>query len=101
VDDIIAANIHLLETDRADGTVLNVGGGRRITVNQLFGHLKDITGSDMEPVYSNEIKGDAKHTLSNTELAKELIGYEAKTRIESGLTRFVEWFQENPEFYSV
>jgi UDP-glucose 4-epimerase len=100
VDDIIAANINLLETDRADGTVLNVGGGRRITVNQLYGHLRDITGSDVEPVYSNEIKGDAKHTLSNIELARELIGYEPKTTIEEGLKKFYQWYQKNGDFYT-
>lgn len=101
VDDIIAANIHLLETDKADGKILNVGGGKRITVNQLFGYLKDITGSDIEPIYSDEIKGDAKHTLSNIELAGELIGYEPKTSIEEGLKKFFEWYKKNEDFYTI
>jgi UDP-glucose 4-epimerase len=99
VDDIIAANVKLIETDKADGTILNVGGGKRITVNQLYGHLKDITGSDIEPIYSNEIKGDAKHTLSNIEKARELIGYEPETGIAEGLKKFFEWYKNNEDFY--
>jgi len=100
VDDIIDANIRLLETDAADGQILNVGGGKRITVNQLYGHLRDITGSDIEPVYSDEIKGDARHTLSNIERAKELIGYEPETGIEDGLKKFYEWYKNNEDFYN-
>jgi UDP-glucose 4-epimerase len=101
VDDIVAANIHLLETDKADGKILNVGGGKRITVNQLFGYLKDITGSDIEPKYSDEIKGDAKHTLSSIELARELIGYEPETSIADGLKKFFDWYKKNEDFYAI
>ncbi len=100
VDDIISANVNLLETDRADGQILNVGGGKRITVNQLYGHLNRIIGTDVKPVYSDKIKGDAEHTLSSCDNAKNFIGYEPETVIESGLKRFVEWFRDNPSFYS-
>jgi UDP-glucose 4-epimerase len=99
IDDIISANVNLLESDKADGEVLNVGGGKRITVNQLFGHLQDITGVHLEPTYSDEIKGDAKHTLSDFQKAKELAGYEPKTKIEDGLRVFVEWYDKNKDFY--
>ncbi len=101
VDDIIAANTKLIESDNADGKILNVGGGRRITVNQLYGHLSRIIGSDLKPDYSDKIKGDAEHTLSSCDKAKDLMGYKPETNIESGLKRFVEWFRENPDFYSV
>jgi UDP-glucose 4-epimerase len=101
VDDIIAANILLLENHGADGRILNVGGGKRITVNQLFGHLKEITGSDIEPIYTDEMKGDAKHTLSNIGLAGELIGYKPETTIEEGLRKFYEWFRNSEDFYTV
>ena len=101
VDDIIAANVKLIKTDKADGKVLNVGGGKRITVNQLYGHLSQIIGSDVKPVYSDKIKGDAEHTLSSCDKAKDMMGYKPETDIESGLKRFVEWFRDNPDFYSV
>lgn len=100
IEDIVAANVNLLETDKADGEILNVGGGKRVTVNQLFENLKRLTGRDIEPIYGDEIKGDAKHTLSKVDKAKQLIGYEPKTSIEMGLEKFVKWFQENQDFYT-
>lgn len=101
VDDIVAANIHLLDTHGADGRVLNVGGGKRITLNQLFGLLKDIMASEIEPIFSDEMKGDAKHTLSNIDLAGQLIGYKPETTIEEGLRKFYQWFRNNEDFYTI
>ena len=39
VDDVVAANLSLLETDRADGEVLNVGSTGTITINELATHV--------------------------------------------------------------
>ncbi len=99
IDDIVAANVNLLGTNKADGEVLNIGGGKRVTVNQLFENLRRLTGRKIEPVYGKEIKGDAKHTLSKVDKARQLIDYEPKTSIEEGLEKFVKWFQENRDFY--
>jgi UDP-glucose 4-epimerase len=92
IDDIVRVNRKLLETDAADGRVMNVGGGHRITVNDLIAHLKAITGSESEVVYSDRQKGDAEHTLADVSLARELVGYAPETLIEDGLRRFVEWY---------
>jgi UDP-glucose 4-epimerase len=100
VDDIISANVKLLESSNADGEILNVGGGKRITVNQLYKYIIHEIGKDIKPTYTNEIKGDAKHTWSNCEKAKKLINYEATTAIEIGVKRFVEWYKSNKDFYS-
>jgi UDP-glucose 4-epimerase len=99
IEDIVAANLNLLKTDKADGEVLNIGGGKRVTVNQLFDNLRKLIGKNIEPIYGDEIKGDAKHTLSNVDKARQLIGYEPNTNIEAGLKKFVEWFQNNQDFY--
>lgn len=99
IEDIVVANLSLLETDKADGEVLNIGGGKRVTVNQLFDNLRKLIGRDIKPIYGDEIKGDAKHTLSNVDKARQLIGYEPTTSIEVGLEKFVEWFRENQDFY--
>jgi UDP-glucose 4-epimerase len=99
IEDIVSANLMLLETDGADGETLNVGGGKRITVIQLYDHLKRLLESDVDPIYGEEIKGDAKHTLSNVGKAEKLIGYKPTTDIESGLEKFINWFKANEDFY--
>ena len=85
----------MLETDAADGYAMNVGGGHRITVNDLISHLRKITGSASEVMYSNKQKGDAEHTLADVGRAKELIGYRPEISIGEGLGRFVEWHRRD------
>jgi UDP-glucose 4-epimerase len=99
IEDIVSANTMLLEADGADGEVLNVGGGKRITVIQLFDYLKRLLKCDVEPIFGDEIKGDAKHTLSNVSKAEKLIGYKPTTDIKTGLEKFVLWFKSNENFY--
>jgi UDP-glucose 4-epimerase len=94
IDDIVAMNMRLLDTNRADGVVMNIGSGNRISVNDLAKNLKEIIGSSSEINYAETQRGDARHTLANVGLAKELIGYEPSVGIEEGLKRFVEWHGE-------
>ena len=91
IDDIVKVNMKLLDTNRADGKVMNIGSGNRISVNDLATNLKEIIGSFSEVDYDEVQRGDAKHTLADVGLAKELIGYEPSVNIEEGLKRFVEW----------
>ena len=87
-------NMELLDTNRADGKVMNIGSGNWISVNDLAKNLKGIIGSSLEVDYAEVQRGDAKHTLANVGLAKELIGYEPSVSIGKGLKRFVEWYKE-------
>ncbi len=93
IDDIVRVNRRLLETSTADGYAMNVGGGHRITVNDLIAHLREITGSASEVVYSDKQKGDAEHTLADTSLAGKLVRYRPEVSIREGLGRFVEWYR--------
>jgi len=95
IDDIVRVNRKLLETSAADGYAMNVGGGHRITVNDLIAHLREITGSASEVVYSDKQKGDAEHTLADTSLAGRLVGYRPEVSIRDGLGRFVEWYRSD------
>lgn len=95
IDDIVRANLRLLDTDAADGYAMNVGGGQRITVNDLIAHLLKITGSASKVAYSDKQKGDAEHTMANVGLARELIGYMPETMIEDGLKLYTMWHKQS------
>lgn len=97
IDDIVRVNRRLLETSAADGYAMNVGGGHRITVNDLIAHLREITESESEVVYSDKQKGDAEHTLADTSLAGELVGYRPETTIEDGLRLYTAWHRRGVE----
>ena len=94
IEDIVNVNMKLLDTDKADGKVMNTGSGNRISVNDLAKNLKEIIGSSSEINYVGVQKGDARHTLADVGLAKELVGYEPVVSVEDGLKMFVEWYKE-------
>ena len=99
VDDVIEANLALLETDAADGEVLNVGSTGTITINDLAAHVIGATGADVEPVHEAAREADARHTHADVSKARELLGYEPSTGIREGVTRFVEWYRTNEDWY--
>lgn len=91
IDDIVRANCKLLRTNAADGRVLNIGSGHRITVNELIAHLRDITKSTSEVMYSSKQMGDAEHTLADISLAGRLIDYSPKVPLVEGLSQYYDW----------
>ncbi|THE65434.1 SDR family oxidoreductase [Salinadaptatus halalkaliphilus] len=99
VDDIVDANRRLLETDAADGEVLNVGSTGRITIDRLARVIRDEIDPSIEIVYDEAREGDAEHTHSDVSKANELLGYEPSISIEDGAKRFVEWYRENEDWY--
>jgi len=99
IDDIVAANLALLDTDAADGEVLNVGSTGTITIQELAEHIVEATGADVEIEYADAKAADARHTQADVSRARELLGYEPTTSIREGVSRFVDWYRENREWY--
>jgi UDP-glucose 4-epimerase len=99
VDDIVEANLALLETAAADGEILNVGSSDTITIRDLADHVIAEVGADVEPVYEDGKEADARHTHADISKARSLLGYEPSTDIRGGVTAFVDWYRDNREWY--
>ena len=99
VEDIADANEALLKRDDADGEVVNIGSGGRITIDELARVIRDEIDPSIEIVYEEEREGDAEHTHADVSKAGELLDYEPSVSIKEGARRFVEWYQENEEWY--
>jgi len=99
VKDIADANEKLLETDAVDGGILNLGSGGRITIEELATVIRDEIDPDLDIVYDDAREGDAEHTHADVAKARELLDYNPSVSIKEGARRFVEWYQENQEWY--
>ncbi len=99
IDDIIEANLRLLNINRGYGEVLNIGSGRRVTINYVIKVLKSLLNSNIEPKYVEPLKGEARDTLANIDKAKKIMGYKPKISLEKGSRKFVDWYKSNPSFY--
>jgi nucleoside-diphosphate-sugar epimerase len=90
VRDAVAANLLAADAPRAAGEVLNVAGGRRVSLNQLLGEIRSLTGARVEPRYLPARPGDVRDSLADLSRARELLGYEPKTDLRTGLARTIE-----------
>jgi UDP-glucose 4-epimerase len=99
IDDILTANRLLLDTDAADGEVMNIGSTDNISIKQLATEVRDQLAPDTELEYDERFAADAEHTHASIDKANELIGYEATTTIREGVSKFVDWYGANREWY--
>jgi UDP-glucose 4-epimerase len=99
VADIVDANLALLDTDAADGEVVNVGSGERITINDLAAHIVAETGTGLDPVHDEAKEADARHSRADVSKAERLFGYEPAIGIRDGVADFVDWYRTNREWY--
>lgn len=98
VEDAVQANF-LAATSEIVGEVFNIGGGNRITVNDLIKEIENITGKRAKVNYIKKQKGDVEDTWAEVNKARKLLNWNAKTKITEGLEKFVEWFRDNEYLY--
>jgi len=77
----------------ASGEVINVATAGRISLNQLFRAVQDLTGASVEPVYASERAGDVRDSQADISKARRLLGYEPSVTLEQGLEKTVAWFR--------
>ena len=94
VADAVQANLKAAVSPKADGRVVNVATGERVTVNELTEKIIALVGADVEPVHVDERAGDIRHSLADISLARELMGYEPRFTLDEGLAEAVEFFMK-------
>lgn len=94
VENVVNANLLAAEAADVAGRVYNVACGERVTLNELFAALKDLLGSDVEPVYGEARTGDVRHSLADVSAAERDFGYVPSVSLREGLERTVEHLRE-------
>lgn len=103
IDNVIEMNIRaaLGDIKKTKNTVFNVAYGERTNLNELFQILKTLLGDYDEKIlkvkvqYGPKREGDVPHSLASIEKAKEILGYNPKYDIRTGLKESVSWYWEN------
>jgi nucleoside-diphosphate-sugar epimerase len=93
VSDIVEANLLGMQEGREG--VFNVGGGSRVTLNQVLDTLYSVMGidggGDAHVERLGKQAGDVRHTVADTTLAREVLGFTPKVGLREGLTAQVAW----------
>jgi UDP-glucose 4-epimerase len=77
------------------GRMINIATGSRITLNQTFEILRELTGYSGVPAYAEARSGDIVHSLADISLARELLGYKPVVDFREGLRRTVNWYKSS------
>jgi UDP-glucose 4-epimerase len=94
IDNAVSANLLACSAPASEcaGRVFNCATGRRITLNEVFEALKQLTGYTGSVKYAPERNGDIKHSLADISQAEKHLGYKVLVNFEDGLRRTVEWY---------
>jgi nucleoside-diphosphate-sugar epimerase len=79
--------------EKVQGQVMNVATGTRVTLNETFALLRELTGYKGDAAYAAARAGDIRDSLADIRLAGELLGYRPTVDFREGLRRTVEWYR--------
>jgi UDP-glucose 4-epimerase len=88
VKDVVRANI--LASEASVSGVYNIASGTRTSLNELSEIIKRITGSKIDPIYSEARSGDIRDSVADITNAEEM-GYSPEYSLERGLQKKVEY----------
>jgi UDP-glucose 4-epimerase len=92
VDDAVSATRRAGESGRP-GCVYNVGGGDRVSVNEVLRRIGEITGRAVEVKREAAQKGDMRDTFADTSAARRDLGFRSTVGLGEGLRREWEWLR--------
>ena len=94
IENVVAANLSAMKGDVPTGSVINVGGGERISILELYHEIAQRLGSDLQPQMAASRAGDVKHSLASLEKAERLLGYRPAVSWRDGLATTLAWYRD-------
>jgi len=90
ISDAVNANV-LAAARGVPGRVYNIGGGSRVSVNDVLTMIERIAGRRPIVTVDPVQKGDMRHTYADTSLAHADLGYAPTVGLEEGLAAEHQW----------
>jgi dTDP-L-rhamnose 4-epimerase len=91
IEDVVPANMLLMEHPGAVGEVFNVGGGRAYTVREFAEIVRRVVGANAPPETRGEYRfGDTRHAVSDIRKLQAL-GWRPRYTPEKSVADYVAW----------
>ncbi len=97
VGNVVEANLLAVHSDKGLGEVFNIACGEQTSLNQLAQLIGEITGSDVNPKYTERPPGDILHSRADISKARENFNYYPKIKLKEGLVKTVDWLKKNEQ----
>ncbi len=100
VENAVQANIRAAFTDHPDAfnKVYNAAVGGRISLNDLYSDLQEISGIKIPAEYVAPREGDIRDSHADISQAREFLGYDPKIEVKEGLTILFQWYKQHKAF---
>ena len=95
IDDSIEPLWNAAVRPEASKQIINLGGIEEISINDANKLLCKVIGDDIE-VKHLEGRHEVKHSIPTYQKSIDLLGFEYKTTMHSGLTQMWEWANQQP-----
>jgi len=93
IDDVVDANVLVLQDDRAAGRVFNVGGGSAVTTRQFADLVRRQYGSGQPGLVTGEYRfGDTRHIMSDISALRAL-GWEPRRTMADSVKAYAAWLE--------
>jgi dTDP-L-rhamnose 4-epimerase len=100
IEDVVAANLTVLNDPAADMHVFNVGGGQAWSVTQFYERMQSLTGRRIAPVTSGLYRyGDTRHIFSDTGRLQRL-GWSPRRSVDHSILAYWDYLgcqRDNPD----
>jgi len=97
VANVVDGVLRACTAPRANGEVINVAVGGRISISELCATMASVLGSTVAPEFTPPRAGDVRDSQADITKARELLGYEPIVPFEEGLRRTLEWYKQEHE----
>lgn len=95
VSDTARGLMSVAERPEALGEVINLARGREVSIARIAELLLQKMGrSDLQPEFRGARPSDVDRHFAATDKARQLLEFEARLDIESGLDLYLQWFRE-------
>jgi UDP-glucose 4-epimerase len=90
IDNVVQANMLAAKAgSTVSGRVYNVATGVRVTLNQAYAVIRDISGYTGDLKYMPEREGDVRHSVADISRAQSELGYRVVATFEEGLRKML------------
>jgi UDP-glucose 4-epimerase len=97
IDDAVEAMVAAATASDVDRTIINVGSGRELSINELIKKVEQATGREVHPLHNAAESGGVSRLVADISLARRKLGFNPKTDIDKGLRLLLE---RDPQFKS-
>jgi len=91
VNSVMALTTELQKRKPGYSDVVNLGGGRPLSMNYLLQTVSSISKNEVKFNRLNSNSNDAKKTMSDSKYMESLVGSKPNTKLEDGIAKTIEW----------